>query len=143
MGVAGGEPAAVVDAGVVAVAAAAGLRLGEDDGAAGRGPNRRPFRHGDVDSGVVLVAGADIAGAEGRDDGPVAPPRPGRGPGAESWAAILPWSGATSPSSSPSCSPIAASAATRLPRAATSSCWWLSRAARALTSACSSVAIAS
>src|SRR5690242_4989201 len=70
MGVAGGEPAAVVDAGVVAVAAAFGLRLGEDDGAGEGGVDRRPFRDGDVDPGVVLVAGADVAAAETGGDRP-------------------------------------------------------------------------
>src|ERR1700733_4545135 len=63
--VTGGDPTAVVDAGVVAVAATAGLRLGEDHGAAGGGPDRGAFRHGDVDPRVVLVAGADVATAEG------------------------------------------------------------------------------
>src|SRR2546423_1571891 len=44
--VTGGEPAAVVDAGVVAVAAAARLGLGEDHRAGRGGADRRPFRHG-------------------------------------------------------------------------------------------------
>ena len=39
-------------------------RTGEDDGAASGGADRRPFRHGDVDPRVVLVAGADVAAAE-------------------------------------------------------------------------------
>src|ERR1700733_9921706 len=74
VGVAGGEPAAVVDAGVVAVAAAAGLGLGEDHGAVGGGADRGAFRDGDVDPGMELVAGADVAATEGRDHRPVARP---------------------------------------------------------------------
>src|SRR5207253_10369631 len=42
-GVAGGEPAAVVDAGVVAVTAAFVLGLLEDHGPVGGGADRRPF----------------------------------------------------------------------------------------------------
>src|SRR5262245_43520240 len=74
VGVTGGEPAAVVDAGVVAVAAAFGLRLLQGDGAGRGGADRGPFRDGDVDPRVVLVAGADVAAAEARGD------RPGDGP---------------------------------------------------------------
>src|ERR1700710_1414475 len=68
VGVTGGEPTAMVDARVVAVAAAAGLRLGEDHGAVGGGADRGSFRDRDVDSRGGLVAGADVTAAEGRDD---------------------------------------------------------------------------
>src|ERR1700710_3191079 len=64
-GVTGGDPTAMVDARVVAVAAAAGLRLGEDHGAVGGGADRGSFRDRDVDSRGVLVAGAHVPAAEG------------------------------------------------------------------------------
>ena len=109
----------------------------------------------DVDPRVVLVAGPMSRRRSRRRPAPltgqIRPPLPpwigpagsGTEPVAASWAAILPWIAATSPSSSSSWSLISASAASRSARAATSSCWWLCRAARALASACSSAAIAS
>src|SRR5262249_12074448 len=68
--VAGGETPAVVDAGVVAVAAARGLGLGESGGPAQGRMDRRSFRDGDIDPRVELVAGADVAGAEAGGDRP-------------------------------------------------------------------------
>ena len=64
MGVAGGDAAAVVDAGVVAVAAALGLGLVEDDRSGLGGSNRRPGGNRDVHAGVQ----ASPAHPERRDD---------------------------------------------------------------------------
>jgi hypothetical protein len=64
VGVTGGQTPAVVDSGVVPVAAAFGLRLGEGDGAREGGADRRAFRHGDVDPRVVLVMPFDRARSE-------------------------------------------------------------------------------
>ncbi len=76
MGVAGREPAAVIDAGVVAVAAALGLALGEGDRAVFGGTDRRPGRHGDVDA----LVGAAPAHPEAGDDRPVDGPDEAGGP---------------------------------------------------------------
>src|SRR4051794_2471050 len=51
--VAGRDPAPVVDAGEVAVAAARGLGLGELHDPVGGGVDRRAARHPDVDAGVA------------------------------------------------------------------------------------------
>src|SRR4051812_45125823 len=59
VGVTGGETATVVDAGVVAIAAAARLRLSEDHGSRSRGADRRAARNRDVDARVVLVGTVD------------------------------------------------------------------------------------
>src|SRR6476659_7135267 len=66
MRVAGGEPAAVIDAGEVAVAAAARLGLGEDQRSRCRRTNRSAAGHGDIYSLVEL--GAAEARAEAGDD---------------------------------------------------------------------------
>ena len=121
MGVAGGEPAAVVDAGVVAVAAAVRRRPGAD--------RRRTRRRGSASLPARRCrrprASLPQRGPKPRDDGavdgpdqPAAPPWIGpAGSGAEplaaSWAAISPWIAATSPSSSSSWALICASAASR------------------------------
>src|SRR5260221_5801565 len=73
VGVTGGEPATVVDAGVVAVAAAARLGLGEDDGAAGGGTDRVP-------SGTATaLAISPCRGSSRPAAGPGRPPPPSAG----------------------------------------------------------------
>src|SRR5436190_16195755 len=62
VGVTGREPAAVVDAGVVAVAAARCLGLGERDGPRGGRPDRRAGGYGDVDAFVHLAPAHPEAG---------------------------------------------------------------------------------
>ena len=71
MGVAGGEPAAVVDAGVVAVAAAARLRLVKITVPAAAARIGVPLGHGDVDARVVLVAAVDVRGPKPETTGPL------------------------------------------------------------------------
>src|SRR4051794_41899501 len=58
VGVAGGDPAAVVEAGVVAVAR---LRTRDRDGAGGGGLDRRAARDAAVDAGGTALPGALVA----------------------------------------------------------------------------------
>src|SRR3954453_7942975 len=74
VGVAGGDAAAVIDAGVVAVATAGGLRLFENHGPVGGRADRGAGGDGYGDAGIVPVAAVDGPGPEGRDDRPVLRP---------------------------------------------------------------------
>src|SRR4051794_19063945 len=86
VGVAGGDPATVVEAGVVAVAR---LRTRDRDGAGGGGLDRRAARDADVDAGVTALPGARLAERRGdravhgpdHPGGALALDRPGRGGG--------------------------------------------------------------
>ena len=113
MGVTGRQPAAVVDAGVVAVAAAFGLRLGEGDGAGERRrgsaclPAPRCRSPGGTRSALRSCAARSrrrSARRPARSSTPlpalIAPGGSGIEPVATSSSAILPWIDSTSPSSS-------------------------------------------
>ena len=81
VGVAGGEPAAVVDTGVVAVAAAFVLGLQRITVPSARGADRRPFRHGDVDALVHPPPAVAKAGGEVPSTGQIKPQKRSGGPG--------------------------------------------------------------